>query len=275
MENRKPGRPRKQRNPTEEGIAAELAGLLGEITEDGKVSDEEALQLRDWLAANQASRLPSVAFLRTVVDQILADGQVTETERRTLHMAIEKALPVELRQQAKAHRTAVELVEKERAKLERLEERRRREPVLRLDFGVRGVLHEDRAEVVDSELTAGQTVLLVREPENTHDSNAISVCLEGGSQIGYVPREEARAAAKLLDLGFKHVAYCKKIYQGSLAPVPIVCAEIFEPDTTVKEAVSASVARPPAARGSGCVGCLGVLGGLLVVFLFMLFYRMR
>jgi hypothetical protein len=40
---------------------------------------------------------------------------------------------------------------------------------------------------------------LVAEPDNPHDPQAIAVRLEGGATIGYLPREEARRYARLLD----------------------------------------------------------------------------
>jgi hypothetical protein len=262
-------RRRKARNPTAEGVAAEFTLLLEAITADGTISNEEALQLREWLTANQESDLPSVAFLRTAVDQILADG-LDEAERRTLQLAVEKALPPELRKLAKARRTAVEMVGKERARRDQQEERRRGAPVERLDFMVRGVEFEGRLDIVDASLTVGQTVLLAREPGNQFDPNAIAVRLESGAKIGYVPRQDARLVAKMLDAGYKHTAHCKKIYQGSLGPIPVVYAEIFEPDTTVEEAVgaeviAASVAKKPAKQG-GCLGCLLLILVSLVIF---------
>ncbi len=48
----------------------------------------------------------------------------------------------------------------------------------------------------------GRRVRFVREPENPHDENAIAAFNGRGARIGYLPREEAKWLAPLLDDGF-------------------------------------------------------------------------
>jgi len=61
----------------------------------------------------------------------------------------------------------------------------------------------------------GQDLLLVRDPENVHDSNRIMVCtkdgiLRGRKQLGFLPPELAAEMAPKLDAGDKfHAAVCK------------------------------------------------------------------
>ena len=50
------------------------------------------------------------------------------------------------------------------------------------------------------EIRPGDKLLLTREPDNRHDSNAIRVEY-GGRQLGYVPRAENRALAAAMDRG--------------------------------------------------------------------------
>jgi len=65
-----------------------------------------------------------------------------------------------------------------------------------------GVTFEGRQEVV-ARLNRGDRVWLDREPTNPYDRNAIKVCCENGSQIGFL---NARLAASLNPL-FKAYGY--------------------------------------------------------------------
>lgn len=46
----------------------------------------------------------------------------------------------------------------------------------------------------------GDELMLVRESDNPHDSNAVAV-YHGQTQLGYVPRGENSAIAQMLDRG--------------------------------------------------------------------------
>ena len=48
---------------------------------------------------------------------------------------------------------------------------------------------------------AGEPILLVREPDNRYDGNAVALYRENGEQIGYLPREWAEEMAPRLDRG--------------------------------------------------------------------------
>ena len=50
------------------------------------------------------------------------------------------------------------------------------------------------------EMKAGDTLVLVREPDNAHDANAVRVDWRG-RKLGYLPRAENRAVAAEMDRG--------------------------------------------------------------------------
>src|SRR5688572_28522636 len=54
----------------------------------------------------------------------------------------------------------------------------------------------------DRSFAPGQRLMLMRQPQNPHDSNAVAVFNSGGSlQVGYLPREDAKRIARTLDKG--------------------------------------------------------------------------
>ncbi len=58
------------------------------------------------------------------------------------------------------------------------------------------------AEAIESDAVApGRPLELRRDPENTHDPNAIAVHSGDGEQVGWVPRELAEELAPKLDAG--------------------------------------------------------------------------
>jgi len=54
--------------------------------------------------------------------------------------------------------------------------------------------------------------ILVREPTNPYDSNAIAVYAEGGQQIGYLSREDALSYGRVFE------ALGKRSYDGAACP---------------------------------------------------------
>ena len=63
---------------------------------------------------------------------------------------------------------------------------------------ITGVSYEGRQQVV-SLLKVGETVFLVRDPDNAYDRNAIRVIRGDQSQLGYVNRDIAARLAPVLD----------------------------------------------------------------------------
>lgn len=69
---------------------------------------------------------------------------------------------------------------------------------------------------VDDAVTAGEPlpIMLIREPNNEHDSNAIAVHLPmAGHSLGHIPRAIAKRLAVRMDSG--------ETYAGELIDVPI------------------------------------------------------
>jgi|GEM_PF-902729 len=56
-------------------------------------------------------------------------------------------------------------------------------------------------------LTFGDRLLLIREPENSHDRNAIQVCTIDHIKLGYIPRIQNYSLAKIMDHGIQPVAH--------------------------------------------------------------------
>ena len=223
-----------RRGATLEGTAAELLMLLETVTADGKVDDQEAAEMQAWLTANQHADLPAIAFLQGTLTQILADGIVTPDERKELHRAVERVLPIELRTDAKARHLASEAEEKAGARvrdqqakeLERIAAKASR-PATSANFMVAGVLYENRVSTIDSFLVVGKSVRLRREPQNAFDANAIAIYIDQG-EIGYVPRDYARMLARWIDGGARVEAHCTKILAGRLAPIPVVQVYLYD-----------------------------------------------
>lgn len=75
---------------------------------------------------------------------------------------------------------------------------RRRRPNLGV-LPIAGHLYH-HAEAVWPRLRPGQRLTLRREPWNRHDPCAVAVCA-GPDKLGYIPRHESAAVARLLDAG--------------------------------------------------------------------------
>lgn len=62
------------------------------------------------------------------------------------------------------------------------------------------------------EIKVGDTLMLVREADNTHDSNAVRVEWRG-QKLGYVPRRENQAVARHMDRGGQVEARVSRLTQ--------------------------------------------------------------
>ena len=76
----------------------------------------------------------------------------------------------------------------------------------------------------------GHKLILISEPTNKYDPNAIMVCLgDTEDQIGYIPKSEAPDVKKLLEEG--KVKGCKVLFVGRPGPrKPIGCRIAIEVD---------------------------------------------
>ena len=76
-------------------------------------------------------------------------------------------------------------------------------PVRALVFKVAGVTMpnpdgSDRQTIIETDVAAGMSLRLVRDPSNPYDSKAVAVWVNQ-RQIGYVPAEYAAQISKYLD----------------------------------------------------------------------------
>ena len=67
--------------------------------------------------------------------------------------------------------------------------------------GVAGAGRHHADALASDAAAPGRPLTLRRDPENTHDPNAIAVDAADGGQVGWVPRELAEELAPLLDAG--------------------------------------------------------------------------
>jgi hypothetical protein len=213
----------------------ELIALLTELSADGQVTREEMERLRAWLMVDRGIDFPACGFLYEVVDTISTDGAITEEELDALALAIERVLPTDVRFTAtlkrKEHRAARRRDLAAKRAADRAQERdartRARElarPLHRGDFMVMGARRSAERREGCQSLTVGDTVSLEREPDNVHDGNAILVFTQDGMELGYVPREDAREMAPLLDAGAEVEATVKKLLEtaeGDVLPVVV------------------------------------------------------
>ena len=59
-----------------------------------------------------------------------------------------------------------------------------------------GTSHVEGIEALESQLRKGERLAFFREPDNPHDSQAMS-----GQMVGYVPRRDNVVFARLMDAG--------------------------------------------------------------------------
>lgn len=240
----------------------ELIALLTELSADGQVTREEMGRLRAWLEVDHGVDFPALPFLHETIEQISSDGEITEDELDRLALAVERVLPKDVRIAAtlkrKQAREARRLAEREtrrqtliaartEARVVRETARTRAGVIYQADFPVRGAMRSAERREACERLLEGDTLTLEREPDNTHDANAVLVLGDGDCEIGYVPREDAQAMAPLLDAGAEAEATVHRLWEtpeGRI--VPIVLAKVRRGDTD-----AAVVKRTPLRRATG------------------------
>jgi hypothetical protein len=75
--------------------AQHLLTLLEEISADGYLSDEEILQLGEWLEMEEDRRIPAMTFLRSLIGDILSDNAIVDSERLEILHAVLRIMPDE------------------------------------------------------------------------------------------------------------------------------------------------------------------------------------
>jgi HIRAN domain len=227
---------------------AELLSLLQFVTDDGSLSADEIEALRAWLADGAATELPAHDFLAKTVTEILADGIVTEDERRALFLAIEKVLPPDIRDDVRGKRMLIERAE-----------RQRNAPIGSWNFMVAGVRYEGRPAVIQAHANPDDKVFLARDTANRYSRNAVEIRLKNGMLIGYVPESDAREVAPLLDEGSPHDAWITKILGSARNPIPVVQVKLYTPDATVDGLSRAGDVPNKVASRKASSGCASVI----------------
>lgn len=225
----------KEQQQTETGL--ELLSLCKTITADGRILDEEILGLKKWLDENRNSELSAIHYLVSIIDTVVADGKITPEERKTVHLAVEKILPPDLRMIAQMHKRQANAEEKEikkqskQAEKQRLwEEAKRNEPSDEVNFMIAGTRYEGREAVIKKHIKIGDAVLFKREPFNKFSPNAIGVFTKNTEMmIGYVPEDDAEEMAEWLDRGGKYKAIVTKIL-GYKSIIPVIDASFYDSD---------------------------------------------
>ena len=84
---------------------------------------------------------------------------------------------------------------------------------------VRGVTHDNEDGSIRQQIIAdrigGEVLLLVRQPHNPHDANAIAVLATSSEMCGYISAELAEDIAPLMDSGMKIAAHVLEVTGGA------------------------------------------------------------
>lgn len=215
-------------------LGAELLSLCQSVTADGRIAPEEIAGLKQWLSDAEAAEMLPARYLRTVIERVLADGRITADEYKEVYRAVEAVLPVEVRQHAVVARREAEAADKTAARAEREAARRRTRqepergaPDVSANFMVVGARQEGRPAIIERHANAGDLVTLERVGESGLSGASIAVKLASGEQIGFVPEDDARRLAPLLDHGCRYEARITKILIGGRKPIPVVQADLF------------------------------------------------
>ncbi|NFV80028.1 HIRAN domain-containing protein [Magnetospirillum aberrantis] len=80
---------------------------------------------------------------------------------------------------------------------------------------VTGISGESYRQAEIRHAKAGEELLLIREPNNPHDRNAIKVCRRNGQQIGYIMAGMAPRLADQINSGTRMGAVLEEIRGGT------------------------------------------------------------
>ncbi len=208
-------------------LGAELLSLCQSVTADGRLAPEELEGLQQWLHDADTAEMPAVKYLRRSIERVLADGRITPEEYREVYRAVEAILPFEARKQALAARAEVDTA------------------IAIVTFMVAGVRQEGRPEVIERHARPNDVIVLARQREDCASDAAISVRLSNGSEIGFVPDDDARQLAPLLDDGCRYEARITEVLTTGRGPIPVVQARVFGSG----EARTSAALQPSVARG--------------------------
>ena len=234
-------------------VAKEFLDLLDKTIQDGTISREEFIQLKDWLFKNKDYEIPAVTFLWEKLTEIASDGKISKEDTKFFFDSILIVLPAKNRKVASNARKEFELEQKELQKLKEetdrlkalaeLKKNSKSEPKLGddlnndSDFSIRQNQKNDFLEELDflvagtkyhqgnKNLVEGEKVFFIRDKTNKYDSNAIRVLTEDKLMVGYMPAHLASKIATMLDKGCQDDSYIKKILYND---VPVVVSKIYK-----------------------------------------------
>lgn len=211
-------------------LAADSGGLLYKlclkVAEDGEISESEVHELKALIEESFDSDIPAFQFLKDLIEDILADGEVDDYERRELMKAVERVVPKSDRDIIQAKRKAID----ERVKQERIDAASdsmafdgESAPEI-FDFMVAGTRYDDRPKVIQRYAKENVPVYFKRDYANKFSDFAVEVRLSNGKMIGYVPEHDAVDLAPILDGGCNCKAFVKKILYHADPPWPVIYA---------------------------------------------------
>ena len=234
-------------------VAKEFLDLLDKTIQDGTISRDEFIQLKDWLFKNKDYEIPAVTFLWEKLTEIASDGKISKEDTKFFFDSILIVLPAKNRRVASNARKEFELEQKELQKLKEetdrlkalaelkknvnsepnfiddlnndsylsINQNEKGECLEELDFLVAGTkYHQGHKNLVE-----GEKVFFIRDKTNKYDSNAIRVLTEDKLMVGYMPAHLASKIATMLDKGCQDDSYIKKILYND---VPVVVSKIYK-----------------------------------------------
>ena len=98
-------------------VAKEFLDQLDKIIEDGNISREEFIKIKDWLFKNKDYEIPAVTFLWEKLTEIASDGKISKEDTKIFFDSILIVLPTKNRKVASNARKEFELEQKELQKL--------------------------------------------------------------------------------------------------------------------------------------------------------------
>jgi len=212
---------------------AELFSLCQTAAADGVLTPRELERLRAWYEASGDLEVPSRAFVRGLVEHILARGRVTPADLQALGRVLEPSLPPPLQRGP----AALRLVGSDRMPYsdESATERVRNEVLASACFMLAGCGNERRAPTPPRAARAGEPVLLVRErsARALTGEQTIEVRTANGKLLGYVPAHRAAELAPLLDRGARYRAHLISVFTGTHTPVLIVQTFLYRGDAAL------------------------------------------
>ena len=202
----------------ESELGCNLLELCKNLTDDGILTDEEIITLKEFIDIQEDS-IPAIQFLKSKINDFYNQDLESFKNKKYLYKSIESIMPVVDRKAAKEKRTSLEKAERSRNAV-----------LLHENFMVAGCKRGSRSENVDG-ISIGDRATLEREYDNEHDEYAVLV-FHNGFEIGYVPKDQAKQVALMLDRKTKYKAYFKKLLSDySDKAIPVVSVLFYNEDS--------------------------------------------